>query len=108
MPFPGVDVSMAAQSALSTAKILGDSFPAMTVADIPFVLTHVFYSLVMTHSRDFKAAESFALSHNNLGPASFLWNGLSGKELKLQLTNFSLSVKCSELSSSKALAPRRI
>lgn len=62
----------------------------------------------MTHSRDFKAADSYAMSHNNLGPASFLWNGLSGKDLKLQLTNFSLSVKCADLASTKALAPRRI
>jgi len=35
MPFPGVDISMAAQAALSTAKMLGDSYPALQANDIP-------------------------------------------------------------------------
>lgn len=35
MPFPGVDISLAAESALSTTKILGDAFATLGVTDIP-------------------------------------------------------------------------
>lgn len=62
----------------------------------------------MTHSRDFKDAQSFSMSHSNFGPASFIWNGMTGKDMKLQLTNYSQAVKCMDLGMSRSLAPRRI